>query len=138
MDNNPDFFGNFPIRQDVTFLPPGIGQPLKRFALIKDLRGREIAKFSPDWEDLIKDCTYENNSSIVGALREIDDIKIGDWIITPCLWGYAKAVVIKKDGNDAMAETTDNYYPLEFAKDYRKCWTNWAQIGKDIKEIEFK
>jgi hypothetical protein len=93
--------------------------------------GSEIFK-PKDYESPIWSIERENGYfSHKMALKNFNDIKVGDNIMVPTLFGYAEANIISLDviENKGIAKTENDIFCLEFDKDERHCWICNGQVN---------
>lgn len=112
--SEPENFGSFPIRSELTVFPADDPNQLKLGWAVYELNGGKVYLESDPKTNL----------------SSLDSIKVGDKVLVGTLIGTVLMTISEINGNEACAETEFSIAPMEFGKDSRNCWTSPILINK--------
>jgi hypothetical protein len=118
VSDDSEFIGSFPIRTEITVLPAD--EPKERTIgwAVVERNGGEVYKLDADGINL----------------TNFSDLKKGDDVLVPTLFGYVQMKITKRSRikKTATAESEGTLAWLEFSKDDRKCWTSSSSMNKKL------
>lgn len=116
-----EFFDTLPVRTEIEVLPADDCKQLKLGWVVHEVNGGEVW-FAND----------ENEAPIT----TINGIKVGDVLMVPTLVGVHQMTVSVKEGASGRAVTARGSIGLlEFATDFRQCWTSPAFLRGGIRKL---
>lgn len=108
----PEYIGSLPVRTELTVLPADPHNKPVGWA-VETFDGGEVTR--PNSEE---------------PLTNKDDLKPGDVVWVPQLFGVHEMTVVKDEDGELYAEDEGSFANLIFAVDRRNCWTSSAAYNK--------
>jgi len=117
--SEPEVFGNFPVRTELTVLSADLPRPYIGWT-VECRSGAEV--FLLD----------QNDNPIEQPLTDKNSLRPGMRILAPTLVGHYRAVVALDGAGDLYWETEGTFGDLNFAEDDRLCWITTYAVNKKV------